>query len=173
LVRAWNHTYGLPTLITNCSNNYGARQHSEKLIPHMIQQALAGKPLPVYGNGQNTRDWIYVEDHCAGLLRALERGRPGATYCFGGRAEQKNIDVVRQLCALLDKRRPRAGGRPYAELIQFVTDRPGHDWRYAIDDSLAERELGFRRSVEFEQGLALTVDWYLANSARLAPSARG
>lgn len=163
LVRAWHHTYGLPTLITRCSNNYGPRQFPEKLIPHMIGCALAGKPLPVYGDGANVRDWIHVEDHCAGILLALERGTPGEVYNFGGRAEMRNLELVKLICALLDAKRPRADGASYARQITFVTDRPGHDRRYAVDDSKAERTLGFTRTYDFERGLAATVDWYLNN----------
>jgi dTDP-glucose 4,6-dehydratase len=163
LVRAWNHTYKLPTLTTNCSNNYGPRQHPEKLIPHLITCALAGKPLPIYGKGLNTRDWIHVEDHCAGIFLALERGKVGETYCFGGDAERKNIDVARQVCAILDRLRPRADERSYETQLEFVADRPGHDWRYAIDDTLARTELGFTRRYHFEDGLAATVQWYLDN----------
>lgn len=163
LVRALNHTYGLPTIGTNCSNNYGPYQYPEKLIPHMIQCALEGKPLPVYGDGQNVRDWIHVEDHCAGILLALEKGKPGSTYCLGGRSERKNIDLVNTLCAELDLLRPRVNGGSYATQITYVKDRLGHDLRYAIDDTLAERELGFSRSHSFESGLRATVKWYLEN----------
>ena len=161
LVRAWNHTYGLPTITTNCSNNYGPRQHPEKLIPHLITCALAGKPLPIYGTGGNTRDWIHVEDHCAGIFLALERGRLGETYCFGGDAERKNLDVARQICTILDELRPRADGVSYDKQLTFVADRLGHDWRYAIDDALAQKELGFARKYRFEDGLEATVKWYL------------
>jgi dTDP-glucose 4,6-dehydratase len=159
LVRAWHHTYGLPTLTTNCSNNYGPRQFPEKLIPHMIACALEGKPLPVYGDGGNIRDWIHVEDHSGGILLALNRGKPGATYCFGGNAERNNLDVVRTICKTLDRLRPRS--QSYETSIQFVKDRLGHDRRYAIDDSLAERELGFTRRFRFEDGLEETIRWYL------------
>ena len=165
LTRAWYHTYGLPALTTNCSNNYGPRQFPEKLIPHMITCALAGKPLPVYGDGGNIRDWIHVEDHCSGISLALEKGKPGATYCFGGNAERNNLDVVKTICRELDEMRPRKDGQSYAKAITFVTDRLGHDRRYAIDDSLAERELGFKREYEFESGLANTIRWYLENEA--------
>ncbi len=161
LVRAWNHTYGLPTITTNCSNNYGPRQHPEKLIPHLVTCALAGKPLPIYGNGGNTRDWIHVEDHCAGIFLALEGGKLGETYCFGGDAERKNLDVARQICAILDALRPRQDGESYAKQLTFVADRLGHDWRYAIDDTLAQKELGFARRYRFEDGLEATVKWYL------------
>lgn len=162
LVRAWYHTYGLPTLTTNCSNNYGPRQYPEKLIPHMITCALAGKPLPVYGDGGNIRDWIHVEDHSAGVALALERGTPGSTYCFGGRSEHNNLDVVRAICQELDKLSPRKDGKSHSSAITFVTDRLGHDRRYAIDDTLAERELGFTRQYKnFEEGLTATIRWYL------------
>lgn len=162
LVSAWHHTFGLPTVTTRCSNNYGPYQFPEKLIPHMIHCALTGKPLPVYGKGQNVRDWIHVEDHCAGILAALENGKPGAVYCFGGNAERRNLDLVNDLCRILDELRPRPKGS-YKEQISFVTDRLGHDWRYAIDDSLAARELGFKRKHELSGGLRSTVEWYLAN----------
>lgn len=161
LVRAWQHTYGLPALTTRCSNNYGPYQYPEKLIPHVIRRALAGRPLPVYGKGENVRDWIHVADHCGGILAALERGRVGAVYCLGGRSELRNIDLVRKLCAELDSRCPRADGASYAAQISFVKDRLGHDHRYAIDDSLAQNELGFRREHTFETGLGDTVQWYL------------
>jgi dTDP-glucose 4,6-dehydratase len=161
LVRAWFHTYGLPTIITNCSNNYGPKQFPEKLIPHMIFCALQEKALPVYGKGENIRDWIHVKDHARGVLLALTRGIPGETYCFGGNSERTNLEVVKALCAELDYVRPMKGGR-FDSLIQFVTDRPGHDFRYAIDDSKAQRELGFTREYSrFEDGLRETVQWYL------------
>ncbi|MGB1539413.1 MAG: dTDP-glucose 4,6-dehydratase, partial [Rickettsiales bacterium] len=146
LARAWHETYGLPTIVTNCTNNYGPRQHPEKLIPHMITRGLKGDSLPIYGDGKNIRDWIHVEDHSAGVLLALEQGNPGETYCFGGNAEKNNNDVVHTLCAILDALQPRPNGQSYASLIQYVQDRPGHDRRYAIDDSKAERELGFTRN---------------------------
>ncbi len=165
LVRAWHHTYGLPTLTTNCSNNYGPKQYPEKLIPTMITQALRGQPLPVYGDGGNVRDWIHVQDHCAGVFLALEKGKLGSTYCFGGNAERNNLDVVRTLCKELDQRAPRTDGQPHEKGIQFVADRLGHDRRYAIDDTLAQEELGFKRRFQFEEGLADTVKWYLSNSA--------
>jgi dTDP-glucose 4,6-dehydratase len=160
LVRAYHHTYGLPTLVTNCSNNYGPRQFPEKLIPLMIHQALAGKPLPVYGDGQNVRDWLYVEDHCAALRAVLARGRLGEVYNIGGAAEMKNIDLVTTLCALLDDAQPRTGGS-YAALITFVKDRPGHDRRYAIDSGKIRKELGWRPAETFASGLRKTVRWYL------------
>ncbi|MBU6154712.1 MAG: dTDP-glucose 4,6-dehydratase [Bdellovibrionales bacterium] len=163
LVRAWFHTYGLPTIITNCSNNYGPKQFPEKLIPHMIFCALQGKVLPVYGKGENIRDWIHVKDHARGVLLALTKGMPGETYCFGGNSERTNLQVVHSLCAELNSVRPRKDGG-YESLIKFVTDRPGHDFRYAIDDSKAQRELGFTREYSrFEDGLRETIRWYLQN----------
>jgi len=165
LVRAWHHTYGLPVLTTNCSNNYGPYHFPEKLIPLMILNALAEKPLPVYGDGLQVRDWLYVKDHCAAIRRVLEAGRPGETYNIGGWNEKANIDVVRALCALLDELRPRRDGRPYAELITHVRDRPGHDRRYAIDARKIESELGWRPAETFESGLRKTVQWYLDNPA--------
>lgn len=161
LVRAWHHTYGLPTLITHCSNNYGPRQFPEKLIPHMIFCALNDQPLPVYGNGTHVRDWIHVEDHSRGILLALEKGVPGESYCFGGRSERNNLKVVQTICRELDTVRPRSDGKQHELSIQFVIDRPGHDQRYAIDDSRAERELGFRRKYDFQTGLRSTIRWYL------------
>lgn len=164
LVRAWYHTYKLPIIVTNCSNNYGPRQYPEKLIPHMITCALNGKPLPVYGNGRNVRDWIHVSDHARGVELALRQGRLGESYCFGGRSERRNIEVVEAICSILDELRPRAKGGSYREQITFVEDRKGHDWRYAIDDTKAETELGFRREFgSFEKGLRSTVKWYLDN----------
>lgn len=163
LVKAWQHTYGLPALVTRCSNNYGPYQYPEKLIPHMIHCALTGRPLPVYGDGRNVRDWIHVEDHCAGILLALERGKPGAVYNLGGNAERKNIDLVKTLCAELDKLRPRPDRKSYAEQISFVKDRLGHDLRYAIDDSYAAETIGFRRRHDFDTGLRATIEWYLAS----------
>lgn len=161
LVRAWHHTYGLPVLTTNCSNNYGPYQFPEKLIPLMIHHALAGKPLPVYGDGQNVRDWLYVRDHCRALDRVLAAGTPGQTYNIGGHNEVKNLDVVHTLCDLLDQLRPRADGRSYREQITFVADRPGHDRRYAIDASKIQRELGWTPQETFATGLRQTVQWYL------------
>jgi dTDP-glucose 4,6-dehydratase len=163
LVRAYHHTYGLPGLTTNCSNNYGPYQFPEKLIPLMVLNALEGKPLPVYGDGSNVRDWLYVGDHCAAIRLVLARGRTGETYNIGGSAERRNLDVVRQVCALLDELRPRGEGR-YERLINFVTDRPGHDWRYAMDTRKIERELGWRPRESFESGLRRTVEWYLAHA---------
>ena len=166
LVRAWHHTYGLNVVTTNCSNNYGPKQFPEKLIPHMVQCALGGKPLPVYGKGANVRDWIHVMDHCEGILLALEKGKAGETYCFGGNSERKNLEVVHAICAVLDELQPRVDGKSYREQISFVQDRAGHDWRYAIDDTKAQKELGFTRSMKsFEQGLRSTIEWYLANEA--------
>ena len=160
LVRAYHHTYGLPVLTTNCSNNYGPRQFPEKLIPLMITQALAGKPLPVYGDGLNVRDWLYVEDHCEAIRLVLAKGRAGETYNIGGACEKNNLELVEALCALLDELRPRSRGR-HAELIAMVKDRPGHDRRYAIDASLMERELGWRPKESFDSGLRKTVGWHL------------
>jgi len=163
LVRAFHHTYGLPVLTTNCSNNYGPYQFPEKLIPLVIAKALAGEPLPVYGDGKNVRDWLFVNDHCAAIRRVLEAGRLGETYNVGGDAERQNLIVVKTICKLLDERRPLADGRARESLITFVADRPGHDRRYAIDASKLHGELGWTPTVTFEQGMAQTVDWYLAN----------
>jgi dTDP-glucose 4,6-dehydratase len=162
LVRAWHHTYGLPAVTTNCSNNYGPYQFPEKLIPLVIQRALAGQALPVYGHGEHVRDWLYVDDHADALLAALDRGRVGETYNVGGYNERRNLDVVHGLCALLDELAPDPIG-PYARLITFVADRPGHDARYAIDASKAARELGWTPKETFATGLRRTVAWYLAN----------
>jgi dTDP-glucose 4,6-dehydratase len=161
LVRAFHHTYGLPTLTTNCSNNYGPYQFPEKLIPLMIQKALGGQPLPVYGDGRNVRDWLYVLDHCRAIQRVLELGRPGEVYNVGGDAERENIQVVRTILALVDERRPLPGGATRESLITYVKDRPGHDRRYAIDASKIKRELSWRPTETFETGIARTVDWYL------------
>ena len=163
LARAYQHTYGLPVVVTNCSNNYGPRQHPEKLIPHMLLLAVRGATLPVYGRGANVRDWLYVEDHARGLVDAAVRGEPGRTYLFGGGAERTNLALVQQLCALLDERRPERA--PHERLITFVPDRPGHDHRYAIDASSAHEGLGWRPQHDLGQGLAATVDWYLTNQA--------
>ena len=160
LVRAWHETWGLPVVITNCSNNYGPFQFPEKLIPVVILNALAGRPIPVYGTGENVRDWLHVGDHATALLRVLDAGAPGRTYAIGGEAEVQNIELVRMICALLDDRRP---GRAHGDLITFVTDRPGHDLRYAIDPARIREELGWRPSVTLAEGLAQTVDWYLEN----------
>jgi len=163
LVRAWHHTYGLPTLATNCSNNYGPYHFPEKLIPLTIIRALRGQSLPVYGKGENVRDWLHVEDHAEALSLVLQRGRPGETYNIGANNERRNIDVVRAICALLDDLLPNSVNRPHAKLIEFVTDRPGHDQRYAIDAAKIERELGWRPRRSFEEGLRDTVRWYLDN----------
>jgi dTDP-glucose 4,6-dehydratase len=162
LVRAWHETYGLPTLTSNCSNNYGPYQFPEKLIPLVIHKALSGEALPVYGDGQQVRDWLHVEDHCRALSRILEQGMPGETYAVGGDSERTNLDVVRSICALLEHHRP-IRGRSYAEQIAFVTDRPGHDRRYAIDASKLKRDLGWLPAESFESGLEKTVLWYLEN----------
>lgn len=165
LVRAFHHTYGLPVLTTNCSNNYGPFQFPEKLIPLMIQKLISDQPLPVYGDGSNIRDWLFVGDHCAAIRDVLAGGRVGETYNVGGDAERRNIEVVHALCDALDARRPRADGQSRRVQITFVKDRPGHDKRYAIDASKLKRELGWAPTLSFEQGLARTVDWYLANEA--------
>lgn len=161
LVRAWGHTYGLPTIVTNCSNNYGPFQFPEKLIPLTILRALAGQSLPVYGDGLHVRDWLHVDDHVRGLRAAFERGEPGQTYVFGGGAERTNIELVRMICGALDALAPRADSRPHAEAIAFVEDRPGHDRRYAVDPSKARAELGWSADVGFDQGIRDTVAWYL------------
>ncbi|MDY0310463.1 MAG: GDP-mannose 4,6-dehydratase, partial [Castellaniella sp.] len=165
LVRAWHRTYGLPVLVTNCSNNYGPCHFPEKLIPLVILNALEGRPLPVYGQGLQVRDWLYVEDHARALLRVVESGVPGETYNIGGHNEQRNIDVVRAICDLLEELAPRhpAGVAHYADLITHVADRPGHDLRYAIDASKIARELGWTPEETFASGLRKTVQWYLAN----------
>lgn len=163
LVRAYHHTYGLPTLTTNCSNNYGPRQFPEKLIPLMILNARAGKALPIYGDGLNVRDWLYVGDHCSGIRAVLERGRLGETYNIGGQQEMSNIALVRELCVILDELAPAT--KPYAELITYVKDRPGHDRRYAMDITKIQRELGWKPAETFATGLRKTVEWYLANPA--------
>ena len=160
LVRAWHHTYGLPVLTTNCSNNYGPYHFPEKLIPLVILNALNGRPLPIYGDGQQVRDWLYVKDHCSAIRRVLEAGRPGETYNVGGWNEKANLEVVKTICTILDDLRPKTNGQ-YADQITFVTDRPGHDRRYAIDASKLERELGWRPAETFESGIAKTVQWYL------------
>jgi len=163
LVRAWHHTYGLPVLTTNCSNNYGPYHFPEKLIPLVIHNALAGKPLPIYGDGQQIRDWLYVQDHCSAIARVLQAGVPGETYNVGGWNEKPNLDVVHTICQLLDQMRPRSDGVSYAEQITYVTDRPGHDRRYAIDARKIERELGWRPAESFESGIRKTIAWYLDN----------
>ena len=161
LVRAYHHTYGLPVLTTNCSNNYGPYHFPEKLIPLLIVNSLAGKPLPVYGDGQQIRDWLYVKDHCSAIRRVLEAGRVGETYNVGGWNEKPNLEIVHTVCALLDELRPRADGQPYSAQITYVTDRPGHDRRYAIDARKLERELGWKPAETFETGIRKTVQWYL------------
>jgi dTDP-glucose 4,6-dehydratase len=164
LVRAWHETYGLPVVLTNCSNNYGPYHFPEKLIPVIILNALAGKPLPIYGDGSNIRDWLYVEDHADALLTVLAHGQVGRSYAIGGGNERTNLNLVRTLCAILDRKRPKAQGS-YADQITFVTDRPGHDARYAIDAARIRNELGWNPSVTLDQGLERTVDWYLANES--------
>jgi dTDP-glucose 4,6-dehydratase len=168
LVRAWHHTYGLPVLTTNCSNNYGPYHFPEKLIPLMIVNALAGKPLPVYGDGMQIRDWLYVKDHCSAIRRVLEAGRLGETYNVGGWNEKPNIDIVHTVCKLLDEMRPKADGASYSAQITYVTDRPGHDRRYAIDARKLEKELGWKPAETFETGIRKTVEWYLANPTWVA-----
>jgi dTDP-glucose 4,6-dehydratase len=164
LVRAWHHTHGLPVLTTNCSNNYGPYQFPEKLIPLMIVNALAGKPLPVYGDGGQVRDWLYVTDHCSAVRRVLQAGQPGQVYNIGGNNEQTNLTIVHTICDLLDERSPRADGQSYRAQITHVTDRPGHDRRYAIDARKIEHELGWRPAETFGTGIRKTVDWYLSNA---------
>ena len=168
LVRAWHHTYGLPTVITNCSNNYGPCQFPEKLIPLMIHNAVTDKPLPIYGKGDNVRDWLYVDDHACALRLVFERGTPGETYNIGGHNEKTNLEVVDTLCALLDELKPRQDGRSYREQKISVADRPGHDKRYAIDATKIERELGWKPEESFESGMRKTVQWYLDNPAWVA-----
>jgi dTDP-glucose 4,6-dehydratase len=173
LVRAYHRTYGVPALTTNCSNNYGPYQFPEKLIPLVILNALAGKPLPIYGDGQNVRDWIYVGDHCAAVRQVLERGRIGETYNIGGNSERTNIDVVRAICRILDELRPHPRGQAYQSLITHVSDRPGHDRRYAIDSSKIGAELGWKPEETFESGLRKTVHWYLQNGDWVAAVSSG
>jgi dTDP-glucose 4,6-dehydratase len=168
LVRAYHHTYGLPVLTTNCSNNYGPYHFPEKLIPLMIVNALAGKPLPVYGDGQQIRDWLYVKDHCSAIRRVLAAGKPGEVYNVGGWNEKPNLEIVNTVCALLDELRPRADGVPYSSQITYVADRPGHDRRYAIDAGKIERELGWKPAETFETGIRKTVQWYLDNQGWVA-----
>ncbi|MGE4123862.1 MAG: dTDP-glucose 4,6-dehydratase [Pusillimonas sp.] len=168
LVRAYHHTYGMPVLTTNCSNNYGPYHFPEKLIPLVIHNALAGKPLPIYGDGSQVRDWLYVSDHCSAIRTVLANGKVGETYNVGGWNEKRNIEVVKTLCALLDELSPRADGQSYASQITFVRDRPGHDQRYAIDARKLERELGWKPQETFETGIRKTVQWYLANQAWVA-----
>lgn len=161
LSRAWHITYGLPVTVTNCSNNYGPRQYPEKLIPLMIKNATSGKQLPVYGDGSNIRDWIHVSDHCRGVMLALEKGKSGETYCFGGNSEIANIDLVKKICHILDEIIPSRTGKPYQSQIEFVKDRLGHDYRYAIDDSKAKATLGFKQLHALDSGLRSTVEWYI------------
>ena len=168
LVRAWHHTYGLPVVTTNCSNNYGPLHFPEKLIPLMIVNALAGKPLPVYGDGMQVRDWLYVKDHCSAIRRVLEDGRLGETYNVGGWNEKPNIEIVNTVCALLDELRPRADGASYSTQISYVKDRPGHDRRYAIDARKLEKDLGWKPAETFETGIRKTVAWYLENTEWVA-----
>ena len=165
LVRAYHHTYGLPVLTTNCSNNYGPYHFPEKLIPLVIHNALAGKPLPIYGDGQQIRDWLYVKDHCSAIRRVLEAGKVGEVYNVGGWNEKANLDVVHTLCAILDELSPRADGKPYQEQITYVKDRPGHDRRYAIDATKIERELGWKPAETFDSGIKKTIQWYLDNQS--------
>ena len=173
LVRAYHHTYHLPVLTTNCSNNYGPYHFPEKLIPLMILNALAGKPLPVYGDGKNVRDWLYVADHCTAIRQVLAKGRAGETYNVGGRNERTNLEVVHTICDWLDQLKPRADGKPYASQIAFVADRPGHDRRYAIDAAKLEGEIGWRAQETFESGIEKTVRWYLANTEWTQAVTRG
>jgi dTDP-glucose 4,6-dehydratase len=166
LVRAYHHTYGLPVTITNCSNNYGPYQHAEKFIPTVIRTAIAEQPIPIYGAGQNVRDWLYVRDHCKAIHEVVRRGRNGETYLIGGRSEKRNLDVAKQICRILDELRPRAA-RSYEDLLSSVPDRLGHDHRYAIDSSLIETELGWSAEETFDSGIRRTVEWYLDNPAHL------
>lgn len=168
LVRAYHETYGLPVTITNCSNNYGPYQHAEKFIPTVIRSALAEKPIPIYGQGLNIRDWLYVKDHCTAIDAVVRRGKNGATYLIGGKSERRNIDIAKEICGILDERHPRRIGGKYEELLTSVTDRLGHDFRYAIDSSVIESELGWKQSETFASGIAKTVDWYLANREHFA-----
>jgi dTDP-glucose 4,6-dehydratase len=161
IIRSYHHTYGMNVVTTNCSNNYGPKQHNEKLIPTIIRKALAGEKIPVYGKGTNIRDWLYVHDHCTGIDLAYHIGKSGETYNIGGRNEKVNIDIVKHICLILDEKKPRADKKPYAEQIAFVTDRPGHDLRYAIDATKIEKELGWKARENFASGIIKTVDWYL------------
>ena len=163
LVRAWYHTFGLPTLITNCSNNYGPYQFPEKLIPVVILNAINGKQIPVYGKGDNVRDWLYVEDHVRAMLKVLESGKIGETYNIGGKCEKKNLEIINTICNILDEINPLEKTNKYSDFITFVQDRPGHDKRYAIDPGKIEKELGFSPEYSFDQGIKLTVKWYLTN----------
>jgi dTDP-glucose 4,6-dehydratase len=171
LARAWHETFELPVIITNCSNNYGPFQHPEKLIPTVIRKALSGEPIPVYGKGENIRDWLFVDDHISGMMMAASKGQLGRKYNFGGDAERRNIDLVHTLCTLLDAAKPRSDGAIYADQISYVTDRPGHDLRYAVNAERARSELGWTPATSFEQGMAQTVHWYLSNAQWLARDA--
>jgi len=171
LARAWHETFGLPVIITNCSNNYGPYQHPEKLIPTVIRKALSGEPIPVYGKGENIRDWLFVEDHIAGMMMAASKGHLGRKYNFGGDAERRNIDLVETLCAILDSAKPRDDGARYADQIAYVMDRPGHDLRYAVNADRAKSELNWAPATSFEAGMAQTVHWYLSNAHWLARDA--
>lgn len=166
IVRAYHHTYGMNVVTTNCSNNYGPKQHDEKLIPTIIRKALSGEKIPVYGDGKNIRDWLYVEDHCTGIDLAFHKGVSGETYNIGGRNEKVNIDIVKEICSILDEKKPRSDKKPYSEQISFVTDRPGHDRRYAIDATKIENELGWKASENFTTGIHKTIQWYLENTGK-------
>lgn len=166
IVRSYHHTYGMNVVTTNCSNNYGPKQHNEKLIPTIIRKALAGEKIPVYGDGKNIRDWLYVEDHCTGIDLAFHKGKSGETYNIGGRNERVNIDIIKHICSILDERKPKADKSSYATQISFVTDRPGHDRRYAIDATKIENELGWKAKETFETGIVKTVDWYLKKAGK-------
>ncbi|MBR3676501.1 MAG: dTDP-glucose 4,6-dehydratase [Alphaproteobacteria bacterium] len=167
LVRAYHHTFGMNVTTSNCSNNYGPKQHSEKLIPHIISYALQEKPLPIYGKGENVRDWLYVLDHCKAIDLIFHKGKSGETYNIGGNNERNNIEIVKKICALLDERKPRSGGKKYADLITFVADRAGHDFRYAIDASKLMTELNWKAEENFDTGIVKTVDWYLENLSEI------
>ena len=173
LVSAWHHTYGLPTITTYCTNNFGPYQYPEKLIPHLVYRALAGKALLIYGDGANVRDWIYVEDHVSGVMQALARGTPGGHYAFGGGNERSNLALAREICQILDEVAPRSDGAPYASQIEFVADRPGHDYRYAIDGARAESELGYAPQHQFAEALKSTVIWHVARAREQATVAAG
>ena len=173
LVSAWHHTYGLPTITTYCTNNFGPYQYSEKLIPHLIHCALAGETLPIYGDGSNVRDWIYVEDHVSGVMQALERGAPGSRYAFGGGNERSNLALAREICQILDEVAPRSDGASYVSQIEFVADRPGHDYRYAIDGARAESELGYAPQHQFAEALKATVVWHVERARAQVAAAAG
>jgi dTDP-glucose 4,6-dehydratase len=173
LVSAWHHTYGLPTITTYCTNNFGPHQYPEKFIPHLVHRALTGESLPIYGDGSNVRDWIHVEDHVSGVMQALERGTPGGRYAFGGGNERSNLSLAREICQILDEVAPRSDGAPYASQIEFVADRPGHDYRYAIDGARAESELGYAPQHQFAEALKSTVIWHVARAREQATVAAG